>query len=236
VVLVALGVGVVYSPLLSVRHVEVVGNVHTSRGQVLAAAGLAGPPGSVRMLDAGSTRGLRAVDALPWVASVSFGRRWPWTVVVTVKERSPVALVAAGRGEAVVDVTGRVLEVGPAPADVPPLPVVTGLEATVPGGQASATSGERAGALDGLLEAAALAPRWLAVRGVDLSEDADLGIVARVRQTDALVVLGSTEDLSAKWAVLGELASRVDLAEYSEVDLSVPERPALTPSGISATG
>ena len=107
VALLALAVGLVYSPLFNVRHVVVVGDVHTPRAQVLAAAGLSGTSGSVRMLDAGSAREVRAVEALPWVASASFGRRWPWTVVVTVKERSPVAVVAAGRGEAVVDVTGR---------------------------------------------------------------------------------------------------------------------------------
>jgi hypothetical protein len=35
--------------------------------------------------------------------------------------------------------------------------------------------------------------------------------------------------LPTKMAVLEELASRVTLTGYSQVDLTVPERPALTP-------
>ncbi len=31
------------------------------------------------MIDAGNQAERLAVDALPWVATVSFTRRWPWT-------------------------------------------------------------------------------------------------------------------------------------------------------------
>ena len=50
------------------------------------------------------------------------------------------------------------------------------------------------------------------------------------------VLLGDASGLSFKLAVLEELASRVTLAAYSQVDLTVPQRPALTPlpSGVLA--
>ncbi len=54
------------------------------------------------MVDAGSRRERLAVEALPWVATVSFATRWPWTVVVTVKERVPVAVIDVTGGADVV--------------------------------------------------------------------------------------------------------------------------------------
>src|SRR5579875_1422742 len=109
--LAGLATGLLYSPLLRVRDVVVVGDVHTPRAAVLAAAGLS-VPGRVPMLDAGSASEVRAVEALPWVARASFTKRWPWTVVVSVHERRPVAVVADGAGQALVDGSGRVLEAG----------------------------------------------------------------------------------------------------------------------------
>jgi len=68
-----------------------------------------------------------------------------------------------------------------------------------------------------------------AQRKVGLSYSAATGLVARVGAGPALVLLGDTSDLATKLAVLEELANTVDLAGYSQVDLTVPERPALTP-------
>jgi hypothetical protein len=56
-----------------------------------------------------------------------------------------------------------------------------------------------------------------------------MGLVAHVGTAGALVLLGEPSGLSTKLAVLEELASRVGLNGYSQVDLTVPERPALTP-------
>ena len=61
------------------------------------------------MIDAGGRRARLAVEALPWVATVSFATRWPWTIVITVRERVPVAVVVGPAGRDVVDGTGRAL-------------------------------------------------------------------------------------------------------------------------------
>ena len=105
--------GLLHSPLLRVRDVIVIGNTHTPRAEVLAAAGMAAGDGTVLMVDAGPAGARRAVDALPWVAGATFERRWPWTLVIRLTERSPVARVASLGVVDLVDKSGRVLEASP---------------------------------------------------------------------------------------------------------------------------
>lgn len=249
------GVALVHTPLFKVRDVTVSGSPHTPRSQVLAAAGLAPGDGTVLMVDAGSPRDVRAVEALPWVATVSFQRHWPWTLGIVVTERRPVGLVrlgtpaTAGTGSsaggsstggsstdggevAVVDRSGRVLEdlrATTAGTGAPQLPVLVGLRPAAPGELVSPAAGNGQGAVADLLQAAVAVPPALARRGVTLSVRRGIGLVATVGSTGALVVLGDALGLPAKMAVLGELLDRVDLANYSQVDLTVPQRPALTP-------
>jgi len=105
--------GVLHSPLMRVRHVVVEGNVHTPSASVLVAADLMGRAPTL-MVDAGSRRERLAVEALPWVATASFATRWPWTVVVTVKERVPVAVIDVTGGADVVDLS--LIHISSAPA------------------------------------------------------------------------------------------------------------------------
>jgi len=227
---VALGglvVGLVYSPLLRVRNVIVVGDVHTPRAQLLESAGLSAP-GRVPMVDAGSTAELRAVEALPWVARASLEKRWPWTVVLSVTERRPAALVADVRGQAVLDATGRVLEVGSPPSGAGPLPVIAGVVASTPGSAAWPTGGTSRRVLAELLTAASDCPAGLARRGLELAAEVGWGLVAHLRGSNALVVLGGSGEMGEKLAILEELEGEVNLAQYKQVDLSVPQRPALT--------
>jgi hypothetical protein len=80
-----------------------------------------------------------------------------------------------------------------------------------------------------LLAAAAAAPAALDRRGLGLSRSPSDGLVASVGPSGVTAVLGDASQLAFKLAVLEELAQHVDLADYSEVDLTVPQRPALTP-------
>ena len=61
------------------------------------------------------------VRVLPQVADVSISRKLPGTLVVTLRENPPVALVPGVRGLEVVDSAGRVLPINPArePLDLP---------------------------------------------------------------------------------------------------------------------
>lgn len=226
--LVGAGIGALYSPLFALRHVEVRGDAHTPRSQVLAAAGIR--PGKTLMVKAGGERAVRAVDALPWVRDVSFRRRWPWSLVVTVQERSPAALVKVGSQTSdVVDPSGRVLEEVKG-SGVPVLPVISGATGAAPGGYLSPAAPVTSGQLDELLAAAAATPGVLAKRDIGFSYSAADGLVARMSGTTATVVLGDATDLPYKLGVLAELASRVQLSQYSLVGLTVPESPALTPA------
>jgi cell division protein FtsQ len=226
---VAGGIGLLHSPLFRVRDVAVRGSTHTPRGEVLLAAGLAGPGNTTLMIDAGPERAKRAVEALPWVATASFSRHWPWTVEITIKERSPVALIVAGGSVEAVDATGRVLEVV-APHDVPPsLPVVLGAKGAQAGRDVSPGPGLTLPQLEELLAAAGATPPALAGHRLQLAYSAQKGLIAHVGAGPAVVVLGAPSGLATKLAVLEELVSRVGLTGYAQVDLTVPQRPALTP-------
>jgi cell division protein FtsQ len=229
-------IGLLYSPVFRVRNVIVIGNTHTPRAQVLAAAGMATGDRDVLMVDAGPASAQRAVDELPWVEVASFERRWPWTVVIRVKERSPVARVISLRAVEVVDKSGRVLEEGRAPA--PALPVIMGVNGSPVGGYISPGAGLNAPDLGELLAAAGAAPHALAERQFRLAYSAANGLVGYIGSAKTTVLLGDASELPLKLAVLEELVTRVNLAAYSQVDLTVPERPALTPlqSGVLGVG
>ena len=239
--------GLLYSPVFRVRHVLVIGNTHTPKAEVLAAAGMTGGSGgAVLMVDSGPPSAQRALDALPWVSVATFERRWPWTLVIRVKERSPVARVITSGGVDVVDKSGRVLEVRPTrPAVVsvakkptPALPLITGVRGAPAGADVSPGAGLTGPDVDNLLAAAAAAPQAVAKRNLRLAYSAVNGLVGYIGPTNAPILLGDASDLPFKLAVLEELATRVDLASYAQVDLAVPERPALTPlpSGVLSVG
>ncbi len=81
-----------------------------------------------------------------------------------------------------------------------------------------------------LLATAADVPNDLSRRHLQLAYSAGKGLVAHVGAAKALVLLGDASSMPTKLAVLEELAATVGLDGYSEVDLTVPQRPALTPA------
>jgi cell division septal protein FtsQ len=218
---------------MRVRAVVVEGNARTPRASVVAAADLTGRPATL-MIDAGARRARLAVEALPWVATVSFTRHWPWTIVIAVKERSPVATVAVMGGGAtrradLVDQSGRVLALAKILENGSALPVVDGARPARPGEHILPVRPVDETGLNELLATAAAAPAALSRRRLELAYSPSLGLTARVGAAKALILLGDASDMPTKLAVLEELASTVGLGSYSEVDLTVPQRPALTP-------
>jgi POTRA domain, FtsQ-type len=232
--------GLLYSPVFRVRNVIVIGNAHIPRAEVLAVAGMATADGDVLMVDAGPPKARQALDALPWVAQATFERRWPWTVVIKLEERSPVAQIASGTSEDIVDKSGRVLTVSPSipRKPGPALPVIMGLLGAPPGAYVSPGTGLNAPDVGELLAAANAAPHALAERHLRLAYSPANGLLGYIGAARTPVLLGDASSLPFKLAVLEELATRVTLAAYSQVDLTVPERPALTPlpSGVFGTG
>ncbi|MHC1561684.1 cell division protein FtsQ/DivIB [Actinomycetospora sp. C-140] len=116
----------VWSPLLDVRDVQVVGAAPDQTEAVRAAAAVA-PGTSLLWLDGDDVAD--RVRTLPRTASVDVARDWPGTLVVTVSEREPVlAAPAPGGGVLLVDATGFGYRTMPArPAGVPALTLPPGV-------------------------------------------------------------------------------------------------------------
>ena len=220
VVLLAAAFGISRSPLLDVDEVEVIGARRTGSIQVVEAAGVdLGTP--LLGLDLSGPR--RAIAALPWVDQVRSSRTWGGKITFDVTERTPVAqipLEAQSPGEqswAVVDLQGRVLQVNPTPGV---LPIVLFGPVPEPGEWLSAS------ALPLLEASQALIPLQGSGIGA-ISWDngqliVDLPGVGKVHW-------GGRDDPRGKAVALATFLARVDLHCYEKVDLSIPERPALTP-------
>ncbi|MPQ99272.1 FtsQ-type POTRA domain-containing protein [Modestobacter sp. I12A-02628] len=113
---------VLASPLLSVRGVAVDGARTLTAEEVRTAAGVTPGQALLRVdTDAVAAR----VAALPPVASVEVVRGWPDSVVITLTERLPVAVVEQDGVRSLVDRTGTLYDTvtGPAPDGVVPLDV-----------------------------------------------------------------------------------------------------------------
>jgi cell division protein FtsQ len=215
VVAAALAFGVLRSPLLEVRRPRVSGEVQTPVGDVLRAAGLVGDP---HMIDLNPDAATAAIERLPWIATARVRRSWPDTVIVTLTERTPAAVV----GGMLVDATGRVLSVAPGFAPLVPVAADRGLAQPVlppPGGQLPAAF------RPGLVVATAIPPALRPRVGEVL-----VGPGGTVRLTlagGASALLGDTSDLGQKLEVVLTLVDRVRIGTGT-VDARVPSAPVLT--------
>jgi cell division protein FtsQ len=209
-VLLAAAWAVSVSPLLDIDELQVRGLHHLTTEQVEQAGGIH-PGDAMAWLDPGNVTS--RIEALPYVGTASVEREWPDTVRITVHERRPAAWVDGPGGKALVDGTGRVLELVLAPpAGVPQL---LGTRVVPPVGATIApVEGARVAA--GLTGAAA--------GGTGSVEVTDHGVVLHlvsgpeIRMGDANRI---AVKLRAALAVLG--ASGDTVVNY--VDVSVPTNP-----------
>lgn len=211
-----------WTPILRVRHVEVVGAEHETRESVLAAAGV---PRDVTLAEIPVSRIAASVETLPWVGRAEVTRRLPWTVRIAVIERRPVAVVEAAGALALVDEEGIVLENLVPEADVGPLIRLRGTRALPEPGDRWSDKGGLA-----LIEAVQRLPAELVplVAGISLEESR---LVAVLRD-GVEVAFGPPEDVEAKATVL--IALLEDLARrgvrVSRIDVSSAASPAVLPA------
>jgi cell division protein FtsQ len=127
------------SSLLVVRHVEVVGDRLVTAAEVREAAKIKpGTPLASVNTEAAAAR----VEQLPPVLSAAVSRSWPDTIVITVRERTPVLAVAEAGGYQLVDPYGVVVRsaahkpagmplLSPAPAVLRGSPAIRAVAAVV---------------------------------------------------------------------------------------------------------
>ncbi len=197
-------------PVLAVGTVRVDGAAALSVDEVRTAAGIdVGTP--LLRVDVEDVEA--RVARLPQIASVEVTRGWPHSVVVTVAERIPVAVVGRAGQRTLVDRDGVLFDIitGAAPPGVVPLDVAK------PGPGDPATMA----ALEALVALPAAVRNDVA--GATGAGPEDIGLTLR----DGTVVRwGSPDESAKKAAVLTALLDRVadgDLEPAATVDLSTPD-------------
>ena len=198
------------SPLLAVHTVRVDGASSLSSEQVVEAAGIGTGTPLVRVDTATAAD---RVARLPQVAAVEVTRGWPQTVVVTLVERVPVAVVESAGGRSLVDRDGVLFDTitgGPPPGVVP-------LTVRDPGPEDAATTAAL-GALTSL-------PRE--VRGQVTALSATSADDVTLTLTDGRTVLwGSAAQTDRKSQVLDALLDQIaagTLEPAGTLDVSTPD-------------
>ncbi|HVD27556.1 MAG TPA: FtsQ-type POTRA domain-containing protein [Mycobacteriales bacterium] len=198
------------SPVLGVSTVQVDGVRILPADQVRETAGI--EPGTPLLrvdVDAARAR----VARLPQVASVEVTRGWPHTVVVTVVERVPIAIVGEPGQRWLVDAEGVLFDTV---TGAPP-PGVVPLEVAHPGPDDPATTA--------VLAALRALPtdlrRDVASAGATTAEDVSLTLA-----DGTLVRWGGSEQSDRKGAALVALIEQLadgDLEPAETIDVSIPE-------------
>jgi cell division protein FtsQ len=211
------GVALAHTGFVDVDTFEVTGSTNTSAVAVQHASGVGRGDALLTLDEAGAER---RIESLPWVAEADVVRQWPGTVRISVTERQPVAVLQVNDDPAtplaLVDATGRVLQIGAHPDG---LIAVTEVPAEL-------TEGARvpAEARDALRIARAASQR---MPGAIVSLTVDL--VATLG-SGGVVRFGSVDDLDTKLMALATVLARVDLDCLDSLNLAVADHPALTRS------
>ncbi len=213
---VATAYGVTRSPLTDVDQVTIRGATFTSPALVNRAAGLGDRP---QLADVDPVSAVRSLEKLPWVQTATLTRHWPGSVAVVLVERAPLAtLAAAGGGWALVDRTGRVLDVQP---EAPPgMAIVVGPSAPAPGSTVDTSNLEALQIVDAL---PASMSQLLQTVTVNADETLTLGL-----QGIPTVEFGRAEQVRPKLVALSTLLARTNLKGVRSIDVRAPTAPVLT--------
>lgn len=203
------------SGLADVETVTVDGALAVPQDQVLAAAAV---PTGGPLAGVDTSGAEQRVAALPGIASVTVGRDWPHTVVITVVERVAVALADTPKGLMLVDRTGVPYEQAP---EVPPvLPHLNvSITGTIAPGDIQTTAG--LGVLAALPDA--VRSQVLTITVIAPAATGGLPTVELALSDDRRVVWGSAENSQRKAAVLTALLTE----KGSVFDVASPDLPTI---------
>lgn len=202
------------SSLLDVEAIEVTGADRSDRRHIATASG-------IRLGDplVGIDRQLATarILAVPWVAEAEIRRDWKGVVTIDVVERVGLVALPTGKRFAVVDRTGRQLEIVAERPDG--FWLVAGVEASGVPGQPVAEEGEAVVALVGQLT-----PAIAAVTDRIVVDDGDLQIDL---STGGRANFGDERLLPDKLLALETMLVRVDLRCIETIDVRVPSAPTV---------
>ena len=209
--------GVTHSPLLDVDRVAVAGARHTPEEAVARASGLR--PGH-RMTGVDEAAAAVRVARLPWVATADVSRRWPGTVTITVRERTPAAVArAVDGGWMLVDAKGRLLQrAGTPPED---LVAIEGVAVRGRPGQRLDRSGRAA------LAVARAIPRDRVTRLRVVARLPDGSLEVRLAPS-GVVRLGPPDEIGDKVVAALTVLDQADVADLAVLDVRIPGAPVLT--------
>ena len=216
---------VLHSPLLSARHLQVVGAVHVPATEVLAVAGVgAHPP----LVDVNAGAAETRLEALAWVKTALVRVSWPDSVRIVVVERRPAAVVAGSGAEAgrwaLVDDSGRVLAWRSGPLNGLPQ-----LVSAAPAGAAGRHLGRAAG--PGLAVVGALPGQLpVAPRTIVVAPD---GTVTLALADGVQARLGRADSLPSKLAALRSVLLGAPPSGPEVVDVTVPAEPTVAPAAVA---
>jgi cell division protein FtsQ len=213
------GIALAHTGFVDVDRFEVVGSTATPEAAIRAASGIdAGD--ALLTLDEGKAE--QRIEALPWVAEADVVKQWPDTVRITVTDRVPAVVVqisddaGAGAPLALVDATGRVLDIG---AQLPGVIMVTGAPPGLAEGQ------EVPGVVRDALDVARATNDRLPGAVTAVSTDLDATLAG-----GGVVRFGSLDEIDDKVVALATVLAGVDLQCMAVLNVAVADHPALTRS------
>jgi cell division protein FtsQ len=209
---VLVGVVALRSPLFDIDHIEVGGAERVDEAELIELSGIELADSIIYLDDSGARR---AIEQLPYVASVSVSRHWPNEVRIDIVEREPSYEIASAGRFAVVANDGVVVEVSNEP---------TGLPSVLPAGSASLEVGDSFGEADEVGELIeAIGPnmaRWIDRVETDETRGLVLNLVG-----NAEAVLGTATDVDQKLIGLATVLGRAELSCIDEIDVRVADSP-----------
>ncbi len=205
------GQWVLHRSFFNVQSIVVTGNVHETREQVIAQAGLTT---HVAMIDVNEANISRRLALMPWVARAVVSRQWPHSLSVVITERRPVAIAARGPTYELVAEDG--VDLGPAPRG-------TNLPTLI----ASSGQWPYRGLARDLVTVAATLPRAFSAQVATISQRPASGIRLTMT-TPVTFILGPATDLTAKYEDVASVLAHEKLVAGDVVDVTVPSAVAIS--------
>jgi cell division protein FtsQ len=198
-----------HTSLFAVTAVRIVGAKRVTVERIAAASNVS-TGSAIASVD--TSGAIARLEKLPEIASARVSLDWPHTVVISVVERLPAALIPDGANYDVVDVSGVVF--GSLSTPGKELPVIN-----VQGGAAM-----KSAVVPGALAALKALPADITGRITGISASSTYSITLNLRG-GAVVDWGSGQDPDAKAA---DLEAMLRLRKAARYDVSAPKAPAMS--------